>query len=41
MVFDESKLQELRGKGADFKESFDMGGCSAPNWKLKKLTSRE
>ncbi|BEI86531.1 hypothetical protein CcaverHIS002_0608180 [Cutaneotrichosporon cavernicola] len=25
MVFDEDKLHELRGKGADFKESFDMG----------------
>lgn len=25
MIFDEKKLEELRGKGADFKESFDMG----------------
>jgi len=25
MVFDTDKLHELRGKGADFKESFDMG----------------
>lgn len=25
MVFDEDKLAEMRGKGADFKESYDMG----------------
>lgn len=25
MVFDEAKLEEMRGKGADFKESYDMG----------------
>lgn len=25
MVFDEAKLAEMRGKGADFKESYDMG----------------
>ncbi len=33
MVFDEAKLHELRGKGADFKESFDMGA-----WGMGALT---
>ncbi|CAK9782715.1 unnamed protein product [Cutaneotrichosporon oleaginosum] len=30
MVFDEARLHELRGKGADFKESFDMGSDHSP-----------
>lgn len=35
MVFDEEKLEQLRGKGADFKESYDMG--KSPGVKRKEV----
>jgi hypothetical protein len=41
MVFDEDKLAEMRGKGADFKESYDMGTSRPPPQHKPKLIVRQ